>query len=240
MTLYYFATSALPSLELGEAPDITFEEYMNLVHENLSAADLQKVYWIQGLVDLDNLAALWQGKPLDKRGRLSFVQLEEMEDLPAYMSDFLERFESNEDRLRNHGALTAQFFRYVADASSGFLRDYFEFERRWRLVMVALRAKQLGRDVAVELQHEDPYDELVASILAQKDAPSYEPPEGFEPLAEAFANHGSDPMELYRAVERFRYHWVDEQIENERFNLAVVLGYLIQLMTVERWQEMAA
>ncbi|MBI4142664.1 thioredoxin domain-containing protein, partial [Candidatus Uhrbacteria bacterium] len=38
-------------------------------------------------------------------------------------------------------------------------------------VLTALRAKQSGRDLAVELQFEDPKDPFVLQILSQKDSP---------------------------------------------------------------------
>jgi len=117
------------------------------------------------------------------------------------------------------------------------LHDYLVFEREWRLIMTAFRAKQLGRDVVVELQHEDPHDDVVAQIIAQKDAVTFEPPSGYEALKAIFVEHASEPRELHRALEFYRFSTLDEMMKNEIFSTGFLLGYMARLMICERLQE---
>ena len=232
MVKYYFASTALPALIWGEPPEITFSELMTLFRENLSEADLEKVAVMRRVVDLYNLCAFWREEHLDPHGNLTRPQMEEAmqsgEGLPAFVCDYLEEFEG-EERLRNFGKLFARFFQ---EEHEGFLGWYMEFEREWRLVMTGFRAKALGRDPIVELQWEDPDDALVAQIIAQKDAPQFEPPEGYEELKEVFAIE--TPMERDVALEKFRFQRVDERLEKEIFSIGFLLGYTAQLMILER------
>jgi len=231
---YYFASAVLPELCLGEEADITFSQLMFLFESNLSPGDLRQTRMIQGLVDLDNLCAFWRKQPIDPRGALSLVELGEEAAAPEFAARFLEAYPSTEERLTHFGELIAEFFAEQIPLAKGFLRSYLEFERAWRLVMLGFRAKQLGRDVMVELQFEDSLDDLVGQILAQKDAPKFVAPPGWEELEELLE---LEPMELNHELERIRFSRVEAMCETEEFSIGFLLGYMVRLMIVERWNE---
>jgi hypothetical protein len=130
--------------------------------------------------------------------------------------------------------LLAWFFNHEIPKRKGFLRAYLTFEREWRLVLLALRAKQLGRDVAKELQFEDPTDPLVAHILAQKDSETYDPPLEYVELKELIASCYADPWAEHRAFAEYRFRKIDEIAEKgELFAIDQVLRYMAQLMIIE-------
>ncbi|MBS0621354.1 MAG: DUF2764 family protein [Verrucomicrobia bacterium] len=224
---HYFEASSLPALYFGEPPEISFHDLMILYEANLSPEELNSVKVVRHLVDLYNLSAYWRQKPLDPRGNLSAVEMEEAllggNGLPENAHSFIE----------TPGALIVQFFHREIPIATGFLRHWLEFERKLRFVMIGFRSKRLGRDPVFELQHEDPQDEIVAHIIAQRDSPTYEPPEEFAKLKEIFAQYGSEPEELHREVSRFRFLQIEEWLEDETFSLGFLLGYMIQLMILE-------
>lgn len=242
MANYYFLGTLLPELHIGEAPEIDFNELDQLFKENLSVLDYAKTRTIRNLYDISNLRAYWKGDPLDQNGNFSESQLEEAlvtrSMLPQFVFDFMDKYESNEERLHHYPELLAVFFRNAIKNASGFFKSYLSLERELRLVLVAFRAKKVGRDIYQELQYEDPEEEFIAQILAQKDSPSYEPPEKYEEIKTLFERYEDDPIELQKALLEYRFSKIEEKLGIQLFSMDRVLAYMIELIMVEKWQQM--
>jgi hypothetical protein len=241
MAAYYFIGTALPPLAIGVKPEISFQEFYDLLISNLTAEDLEKVDDLLWLIDLANIRSFWMAMPLDSRGKFGSKELEEAllvrEGLPDYLVDFLDRYESTADRLRYFTSLYTSFYQDLfARLKNGFLKTYLMLDREIRLVLTALRAKSADRDVIRELQFEDPTDPLIMEILAQKDSADYIPPSEYEGLKALYLNTKADPKELYRALLEYRFKKVEEMEENEHFSIDRILGYLVRLMIVESWE----
>lgn len=241
MTQYYFVGTALPPLSMESPPEITQTDFENLVHDNLSEKDYKKTRVVRNFYDIINLKSFWVGKELNPWGNLNENELEEavasQKGLPFYVYDFLDTYEKMEDRIRHFPLLLSTFFRKAAKHyRKGFLHDYLTFEREWRLVVTAFRAKKLGRDLAAELQYEDPEEDFIAQILAQKDAKVYEPPEKYQHLKGIFEKYGDDPLELQKALLRYRFEYIESLVEqSDLFSFERVLAYMIQLIIVQEW-----
>lgn len=234
MNRYYFVATALPPLQFGAVPEITFKELYDYAAMNLTEHDLAQFRILLQPIDLYNIKALWLGMPLDDKGNFSAKELEEAllirDLLPSYLIDFLEEHESTENRLRYYSSLYASMYR---QEFKGFLGLYFRFEREVRLVLTALRAKKTGKDVIRELQFEDPLDPFVAQILAQKDMPDYVPPMEYEDLKTLFMENSSDPTKLSSALMKYRFEKIGEWEENEHFTADWILAYAARLLILE-------
>lgn len=234
MNRYYFLSTALPSLNWGAVPEITFKELYDLASMNLSAHDLVEFQILLQPIDLYNVKALWLALPLDDRGNFSGKELEEAllirDLLPPYLIEYVEEHESTENRLRYFSSLYASMYR---QEWKGFLGLYFNFEREVRLVLAALRAKKMGRDIVYELQFEDPLDSFVAQIFSQKDMPDYIPPMEYEDLKTLFMENSSDPRKLSLALMKYRFEKIGEWEENEHFTLDWILAYGAKLLILE-------
>lgn len=238
---YYFLSSRLPELDFSQQPDISWEEFLFLLDHNLSAGDKRWVNVLRSYYDLENMRRFWSDDAThDLRGSLTEQELEEAlvneDPLPAFVTDYLDKYPHQQDRLRHFSSLLTAYFAQIDPKAPKFLRDYLAFERQLRLVLTGFRAKTLNRDLALELQYEDPDDPLVAQLMAQKDAKSFEPPEGFESLKSLFQQHADKPLDLYRALAEYRFRWIDARLESELFSIDRILGYLIQLTLVLQWQ----
>jgi hypothetical protein len=242
MRNYYFTVSSLPPLSLHERPEIAFDELMATLEINLSKQDLRKTEVLRCFVDIYNIRALLMEEPVDPRGNLNEKELDEAllthAVLPDYVFDFLDQFEKTSDKIKNFPGLLARFFNEEVPKQKGFLYKYLLFEREWRLVLLALRAKQLGRDVARELQFEDPTDPFVAHILAQKDSEIYEPPMEYADLKELIASCGADPWAEHRAFAEYRLRKIEELAANSLFTIDQILCYMAQLMIIESIYEL--
>lgn len=242
MRQYYFLATALPDLQLGTPPEISFDDFNNLITENLSLGDFAKTVVIRRFYDILNLRSFWKGEELDARGNLDPKELEEAmlsrQDLPDYVFEFLEAYDSIESRLNHFPELVSAYFRNEAKNAHGFLEKYLTFEHDWRLVFTGLRAKLLDRDVIKELQFEDPSDDIVAQILAQKDAKNFVPPDGYEDLKVIFNEHANAPLDLYKAICEYRFHHVADMLGTDVFSIDYILGFMVQLITAEKWIEL--
>jgi hypothetical protein len=234
---YYFVLSALPPLSLDKPAEITFHELKEMLELNLTFADLKKVESLLRPIDLSNIRAFWLGVPLDERGNLNEVDLEEalliQDPLPDYLIDYLERYESVEDRLKHFTSLYVSFYAHEKPGLTGLGLELHRLEREIRLHLTALRAKETGRDLVRELQFEDPSDPIVAEILAQKDSPTYTPPKGFEDLKTLFLENSFDPNALNRAILEYRFKRIEDLEEPSDFGIDRILSYVARLILVE-------
>jgi len=239
---YYFVAPSLPSLILGESPEISFEELIYRLELNLSEEDLKKIAVLRLLIDLHNVRALYLEQPLDPRGNLSEKELDEAllveADLPGYVFEFLGQFEEDKEKVRHFFGLLSRYYAEEGQKHQGFLKDLLIFQREMRLVLAALRAKKTGRDIVAELQFEDFTDPLVAQILAQKDSEEYEPPMEFQDLKRNLDHCGEDPWEQYRTVVGYEFIKIEEMTGYPLFSLDWILGYVARLVLAERWNEL--
>lgn len=237
MANYYFLVTALPPLTLGVKPEISFKELQSMLSLNLSSRDSHEIERLLRPIDLYNIRALWLGLPLDEKGNFKALALEEellvQDALPTFIIEYLERYESTQDRLRYFSSLFASLYRDELPKLKGFNLKYYQFEREIRLVLTALRAKRQGRDLNRELQFEDPTDPFVAQIIAQKDAPVYTPPQEYEELKTLFVDNITEPLKLYRVILQYRFDQIEEMEENQDFSIDRILGYMARLMIVE-------
>lgn len=238
MTQYYFVGTSLPPLNLESPPEISQEDLLALLEDNLTNEDLKKTKMIRSLYDILNLRSLWRGEELNPWGTLDANELEEAiaghVGLPGFVFDFLDAHEKTEDRLHHFPSLLATFFKQ--QQPTGFLKEYLTFEREWRLVLTAFRAKKWGRDLSVEFQYEDPEEELIAQMLAQKDAKTFEPPEKYQELKHLFEKYGDDPLGLEKALSEYRFNKIQSLVEmNDFFSSDAILAYMTQYIIVQEW-----
>ena len=242
MYRYYFVGTALPDLRIDEPPEIHLKDYERLLSDNLSNSDMAKVNTVRNFYDIYNLLSYWKGEPFDPAGSLNANDLEEAlatrTGLPPYIFDYLDKYETKEERLRHFPALLQTFFNEEIAKASGFFKTCLQMERETRLILVALRAKKMGRDLLTELQYEDPESDFIAQMIAQKDAPQYEPPEEYKEIKDILTRYEDKPLELEKAMIEFRFKKIQELLGDQLFTMDRILGYLIQLIMIEKWNQL--
>lgn len=241
---YYYLAASLPPLDFPGKPEVSFFSLRDYFGVNLSQKDLKKVESLRLFVDICNIRQFLQEEEIDLRGNLKEKELEEAllseTFLPEYVFDFLKENETLSDKLNAFPFLLTSFFQEETAKQQGFLKVYFEFERQWRLVVLAIRAKAMGRDFVKELQFEDTHDPFVMQILAQKDAPQYEPPVEYQEVKNILHSCGPDPWEQNKALCLYRFNKIQDFVTGLQFSMDWILAYLAQLMIVEYWNELDA
>lgn len=242
MELYYFLASALPTISLKTKPDLSFEEISFMLEVNLNKRDLDKFILFRRFIDILNLRLLWQNKEIDSRGNLNSKELEDVtlirDILPFFVFEFLDKYEKLEDRLKYFPFLISSFFKMILKHEEGFLKFYFSFERDYRLVLSALRAKKLRKDIVRELQFEDMTDDLVAYIIAQKDSDVFEPPMKWEKLKTIYKENVENPRKLNLAFLEYKFNKIMEFSEKEPFSINQILAFVANLMIIEDYNKL--
>ena len=242
MSNYYYLATTLPPLEFPIVPDISFELLKESLSLNLSEKDLKKVEVLRLFVDINNIRPLLLEEEIDSRGNLSEKDLDEallvQDFLPEFVFDFLDKYDTLPEKLKHFSELLSNFFAEEIQKQKGFLKEYLTFEREWRLVILALRAKITNRDVVKDLQFEDFNDPIVSQILAQKDAEQYDPPVEYKELKEKFLACGTDPWQQNKMLSEYRFSRIEEMVDKGQFSIEAILAYLAQLMIVEYWNEL--
>ncbi|GAB4237975.1 MAG: hypothetical protein Tsb0021_17750 [Chlamydiales bacterium] len=237
---YYFATS-LPVIRIGEPVELSFQDFITLAKQNLSASDEQMLQRVRTYYDIRNIRALWKEEDFERYGNLDRLSLEEALisriGLPEYVYNFLELYDSSQRCLDHFPQLISWYF-HEESQKNGFLEQYLNFERELRLILATFRAKKLGRDVVAELQYEPPSDEIVAQIIAQKDAKSYEPPYRYSDLKPIFDKYSDQPLDLHLALNEYRFHKISDMIGVDMFSEERILSYMVRLIIAEKWQEL--
>lgn len=235
---YYYVVSAFPPLVLGVKPEMSYDEARQMLALNLSPYDWKQVISMQRETDLYNVRSLWLHEPINLRGNFGEKDLEEAllvkDNLPSYLVEFLDRYETTEERLRYFPSLLSSFYR-KRFLEGGFLQKYHRLQRDIQLCLTALRASMSHRDLTRELQFEDPSDPLVALLLAQKDEIEAVLPDEYEDLKQAFLENKSEPKKLYRAILQVQLAHIEELETARPFSMDVVLGHLARLAIVEAW-----
>lgn len=239
---YYFLALSLPPLSLKERPELSFEKLMASIEMGLTKKDLEKARVLRRFIDIQNIRALIVEEPIDTRGNLNEKELDEAllikNILPSYIFDFLDQFEKPAERIAHFFGLLSLYFSQEILKASDFLKRYLIFERQVRLVLLALRAKQLKRDIVKELQFEDLSDPFVAQIIAQKDALVYEPPEEYGELKTLIENCHRDPWLENSVFAEYRFKKIDEMVQLDLFSIDQILAYMAKLMIVEELFEL--
>lgn len=242
MANYYFVAASLPPITLGEKPEISFEELCDRLECNLSTQDFNKVRILRRFIDFENIRQLFLSRPIDQRGNLTEKELDEAllikEFLPQYVLDFLDQFEQKEEKLRHFFGLLSKYFQEEIPEKDGFLQRYLIFERNLRLVLLGLRSKKTQVNLAFQLQFEDVSDPIIASILAQKDASDFDPPQEFADLKERLRACGRDLWQQFQTVAHYRFEKIEELSGNLLFSIDWILSYVAQLIIAEKWVEL--
>lgn len=243
MTNYYYLGTVLPALSFNILPEITFRELVVLLKDNLSPFDYQKTKVLRQFFDILNLRSFWIGEALDPFGEMTSWEIQEAlasaSGFPEYVYDFLQTYPNKEERILHFPFLLVKFFQNTAKLKDRFLYSYMQFERELRLIMTALRAKKLGRNLSLEFQYENPQEELIAQLLAFKESEVNELPEKYLDLKCLFDQFSDDSFHLQESLEVYRFNKIDQLVGmSDIFSSDRILAYLARYMIVQRWFEL--
>lgn len=240
MTFYYLASSLTP-IEFGDLAEYGLLDLLEKFDLSLSVADRKNFQVLRLFYDIENIKKLLVTTSvpieLDSRGNLNKKELlEALENrtfFSEYVFDFFDAFTSSKDRLNNFSRLLSDYFRYEAEKASGFLKSYLNFERDYRIILTAFRAKKLKKNIEAEFAFEQSNDPILESILNQKDSPYFEAPAGYEDLQEMLLNTKDKPLYEYRHLAEYRFKKMREMVCDKPFTIDYLMSYAMRVCILE-------
>jgi len=250
MSEYYFVTTLLPQLKIGQTPELTGGALAFTLGQNLSRRDLHKITILRRLTDMENIRRFWQGSPLEPGGTLDEKTIEEYllrrEGFPRYVYDYLKQYEETRDRISHFPELLRSYLEREIKENRGFLRKWFQFELDSRLVFITLRSKLLGRTLATQnesrtAENDSPdgfFDhgiDFINELFEQEDIALIHPPELYYPLKAIFESNLKNPLALHRALAQWKFDLIEEMAGSNPFHMNRILAYMLQLELAEKW-----
>jgi hypothetical protein len=221
---YYRLLAMVPPLpEAPESPPLPLETLVELLYQDMAEADRPLAASLLGFLDCRNLEALLQGHDVfDERAPLSRVALEEKQDLPEYLAEFLAAHESGSiSDEYPFDALWRAYFTHLVEtadlARSTFLREWAGYEISLRDALARQRAEALGEKGDMRVSGVPSDDgENHAALLST--------------LAEA-----SNPMERERLLDTARLAKIESIAGIDPFSTDAALSYLAAILILDRW-----
>ena len=241
---YYFLSCVLPVLNLEKEPIISFNDFINMVLLNVTNADKNKVVQLRKLIDLKNLKNYWMDRNIDERGNLNKKDIENIllvknEVFSENVFEFIRINTNVEDKINNFHKILFQFL-FDESKKKGFYGKYMRLELEINLILAAIRAKKLKKDLLTDLQFEDldVHDFFIHYVLMQKDAEIFNPPSEYQELSNLFDKYyPGDPLLLNLSILKFKIKKISE-LRKPVFSIGVVLAYMIKLIIIEDYHRL--
>jgi hypothetical protein len=240
---YYYLVAGLQDItldvhKLSQGQQEFKEELQNELHPQ----DYNLVEILFYPYDNINLVNLLQKieKEFDPRGNFSQAQLEENikevnNELPDYMSRFIEAFKNSEQIIpcmSPENEITALFFNYTQTLDSEFLRNWFLFNRNLNNLLTAIVCRKYDIPWENQIIGTDDTADAIRRSHARDFGLSSE-----IPWVEDLLNISKtdDVQEREKAIDQMKWSYLDEVTFFEYFTIDRVMAFMIKLGMVERW-----
>ena len=243
---YYYLVSGLPDLIFEQAkPPFSMMAFREELQYPLHPLDFQLVQYIFLPADNHNLLKVLQKDTAQwaEKGQFSLEQMEaavrEPEGLPDYMLQFIEAFQQEAPIVAGmswENQLTQLYFDYVLEATQGFLRDWFTFERDLHNLKAAFTARRHHIALQGQLIGDYGLSEAARNSNARDYGLSGEYPFINRLLA---LEEEPDLLEREEETDILRWNYIDELNTFNYFTIEVLLGYLLKLSILERWSPLS-
>ncbi len=220
---YYQLMTMLPALPEGpEAPPMPLGEVWPLVQQSMEGKDMLGALAVMEFLDCANLESILQDRDLfDERAPRSRQQLEDREDLPVYMAEFLSAWDGGS--LSGSYAFDELWRAYYAALwergellGSRFLKDWATWETTMRNALVRDRAGRLGWDAdsrLLEPRHAEP--SVGQTVMQVREA--------------------ADPLTGKRILDQTRLSVIRDATGQDPFGRDAVYSYLASMLVLDSW-----
>lgn len=239
---YYCLVSGLPDivLEQSKAP-FSLYELLEELRLTLHPRDFDLVELIFLPHDNRNLLhlSLKTDASWDILGKFSREEMEEKlketGQLPPYMDRFYQAVRQESPiwpGMSWENQLTRLYYDHVLSHTEGFLHDWFKFEKDLNNILAAWNAREFNLPVEGQLIGEND----IIRALGKSHARDFGLSKDLvfvDKLLQALERE--DLLERERAVDRIKWHRIDQLNTFHYFTVDTVLGYLLQFLLLDRW-----
>jgi hypothetical protein len=152
-----------------------------------------------------------------------------------------EFFTNSEAGIRLHpdfleiDELALLFYQRLEDIRDPFVREYFLFELNLRNIAVALELRQRslppdGRLIPIGAAY---------AIIAAGAGDDFGLTDSFPYVRRLLAPYReTDLTRREQLLDEIRWEWIEERLGSDYFSFDYILGYLVKLLSVERWRSL--
>ncbi|MBR2333415.1 MAG: DUF2764 family protein [Rikenellaceae bacterium] len=244
---YYTLVAGLREWALdADTKGFDAREIISEIAEQLTDKDLRAVRLLYTFYDIENIIGMRSGRSrFVTLGNFSAEELaaemERPEELPAFIQRLLAAYARPDDveyddidcSVPFEKAIFEAYYAECARSSSGFLREWAEFDKALRNVSAAITARRLDIPVAEVVVGDD---EIIAG-LTKSSAVDFGL-KGELPWIDSLLSALADDVNMLdkeHRIDQIRWEHTEEMTAFDYFNIDVVLAYLIRINLVHRW-----
>lgn len=233
---YYFLGALISPIDMDKTPEISWNEFHDLLERNLTCADLKEMRTVLRFFDLENLRLYLRGSSLMSHGNLAAADFDslfiEPELLEPWWQSFLEKQGHKEKDSRLVNDLQQAFFAEATQENGVAARVLSKlWKSQWMAAYVRLEMKTREES----LKGEPGVDHDLVQEWLQEFEQGLASSE-LEALKAVWQPSGMSLGDIAKNYVQWQIQFFDEQ-QTKSFELEALLGYLIQLAWVERWQQ---
>ncbi|MBI5915243.1 MAG: DUF2764 family protein [Bacteroidetes bacterium] len=245
---YHYLVAGLPDIIIGQSKvSLKVAGFKEELRQFLHPEDFKLVEMLFLRFDNQNLLNLLQKKdePWDVMGNFSPEQLQQgMEDpaigLPAYMLVFYHAFREDTPIVNGmswENQLTQVFFQHVIEHTEGFLKEWFTFDRDLKNLLAAISARRHGISLEGQLIGQNEVTSAIQKSHARDFGLLNEYPY-IEKLLKV--EEQTDILERERSITQLKWAQIEELNTFNYFTIDKILGFLLKLISFERWAALDA
>lgn len=239
---YYYLVAGLQDITLDIHKLILDQEaFKETLKTELQKNDYKLVEKLFLPFDNANLLNLLQknDKPFNEKGNFPRELLEENikepASLPTYMNRFIVAFKNKEPIFPEkspENELTTLFYDDMLRLENDFLRNWFLFDLTVKNVLTAVAARKYKLDYENQIIGNGERSEAIKKSQS-RDFGLGSDIDYLEDLVNMARTE--DVQEREKAIDQFKWDYLDEETFFEYFTVERILAYVIKLGMVERW-----
>lgn len=238
---YYYLISGLPNLFLDlSKPPVQQSDFLEELEPQLAPEDFAQIHFLLLPADNHNLWILLQSldKPLRKPASIKedFLRsgLTEPSILPPYMKTFIVAFREQEPLfpgLSWENQLTTLFYDYVLEQTTGFLHEWFAYDRDLRNICSALSIRRNSLRVEGQFIGQG----ALTEALHRSHTRDFGLASEFPDIEQLLQWEDNTWLDREIALDTLRWNHLDELNTFRYFTVELLLAYYIKLDILQRW-----
>lgn len=246
---YYYLVAGLPNLIIdGNKPLETSLAFKKEMEEHLHLKDYELIKLLYLQYDNKNVLNLLlkQGYAHTPIANYPLEYLEEQIKQPTDIIDYLKRFIEmfnkeafDKSNLNCEKQLQSLYYDYVLQAKNDFLKQWFSFEYNIKNILTAINCHKFGFDIEKQLITTIDNNEVYEILL--KGSPKAAMFTDQVPFANKIVKIATSEMsisEKEKVLDNIKWEFIDEHTSPYYFSIEKILGFIMKVNIVERWQSL--
>lgn len=248
---YHYLVSGLPGISFGDKLWTSIGSFRKYLEAHLHPDDFRQVKYVLVVKDHQNLIRFLESEDISPggAGNFSIADFRNPEDirsftdpghlaLPEYMMQILMQYgagKAQPDMKYVRHELDEGFYKFIMQQGNDFLKSYYTFLYDMDNMLAYIKSGEHKLDPEEFITGDTPHARHLREQTGNKLAKDV----GFEQFEEILSHTGSAVFaEEEKKHDQLRWRVIEEMNLFEYFSINRVLGYLLQMLILERWSQL--